>query len=227
MPVRSRWRRMCVESKFGEARMSASLKSTIAPRAAMMPALRAAARPLYAPGRCRTVGCAAWSSARYSAVPSVEFESQTSSSYCRDGKILRQKRRQDVRQRVEPVVRGNDDGDFRHQQFTSRATPPTISSRKARDRSGVCPRRLSNEDVRNAVRRPLLRVQPEIAVFERNDRRSSDGAGDVRRACVDGYHDSTALENRRPLVKGQATQEACNAIAAFECRRTARNPAHT
>ncbi len=60
--------------------MSASVNSTIAARAAAMPALRALARPVYGPGRWRTLGELRAISAKYSAVPSFEFESATITS---------------------------------------------------------------------------------------------------------------------------------------------------
>ena len=219
MPLRSRWRRMCVESKFGDARMSASLKSTICSACCGDAGV---ARRGAAAIRTRKVAHGGMRGLQLGeilrgAVGRVRIADEQ--LVLRDGKILRQQRRQHVRQRVEPVVGRNDDGDFRHQHSSTERRRATISSRKACDRSVVCPRGLSNQHVRNAVRRPFLRIQPEIAVFERDDRRPSDGAGDVRRACIDGYDDATALENRRPLVKGQAAQEARDAIAALRMLR--------
>ena len=52
--------------------------------------------------------------ARYSAVPSVELESQTSSSNRSGDKSCAEQRRDDVCQRIEPIIRRNDDGDFEH-----------------------------------------------------------------------------------------------------------------
>jgi hypothetical protein len=60
--------------------MSASVNSTMRPCAAAIPALRADARPVYGPGRWRTNGLSAATPARYSAVPSVELESATTTS---------------------------------------------------------------------------------------------------------------------------------------------------
>ena len=94
-----RWRARWRESRSGDARMSESLNSTTSPssrRDAGVARRRPAASRL--PGRWRTFGCSrARRAPRYSAVPSVELESQTSSSKRSRREVLREQRRDDVR----------------------------------------------------------------------------------------------------------------------------------
>ncbi len=184
--------------------MSASLKSTIGARAAAIPALRAIARPVYGPGRWRTNGCSRAISARYSAVPSVEFESAIEHLELAAREVLRGQRRDDVAELVETVVRRNDDGDARLFGHSREATPATISAREARSASSVSAGRFAEDRVRHAVRRPFLRGEPEPLVLEQDDGRRLDRAGDVRCAGVDRQHAGGALEDRGPGVERQA-----------------------
>src|SRR5579862_2126348 len=67
---------------------------------------------------------------------------------------------------------------------------------------GIC--RLTHEDVRNPVWRPLLRVEIEIAVLEGDERGAAHRAGNVRRAGIHRHDDARAFEDRGPLVERKA-----------------------
>ena len=87
---------------------------------------------------------------------------------------------------------------------------------KTFEQFGIFARRLTDQHVRHAVGRPFLRVQPEVRVFEGDQRRPVHGARDVRRTGVDGHDHARALQHRRPLVKGQAAQRMGDVAARFE-----------
>src|SRR5690242_11348269 len=64
--------------------------------------------------------------------------------------------------------------------------------------------RFANERARDAVRRPLLRVQAEVAMFEGDDGGPAHGTCDMSRTRIDRHNGARALERGDPLVKRQA-----------------------
>src|SRR5215469_9984182 len=78
---------------------------------------------------------------------------------------------------------------------------------------------LANQDVGNAVGRPLLRVQTEKPMFESHDQGPLDGACDMSRTGIHRDDDGGALEDRGPLMKRQPSEEARNVRTALEIRR--------
>src|SRR5579862_8333609 len=88
-----------------------------------------------------------------------------------------------------------------------------------RERRIVFARRLANEPMRYAVGRPLLRVQPEVAMFEGDDRGPSDRTCDMSRTGVDGDDHAGNSEDRRPLMERQPPEDARYARRRFEVRR--------
>ena len=76
--------------------------------------------------------------------------------------------------------------------------------RKRRSMQAVRARRLANEHVRHAVRRPFLRVQPEVAVLEGDDGRALRRRWRrASRRCRRSRPTRPRSKHGRPLVKRQ------------------------
>ena len=128
-------------------------------------------------------------------------------------------------QRFETVVRRNDDGKFglwRHLlQQRSDGGDDRLAQRceLLRTRAFGFPQAHG----RNAIRRPLLRVQAKVAVFEQDYRRPARRACDVRRTGIDRHDAAGSFRRPRPIAKNerppmtrsaQPASRACWAAAA-------------